>query len=521
MEGTIRNPQDVKLNVRPLTIGLIHEYVFEGPCRFGKGDELLAEFDEARTAQIADAHEKDIKADFGKFDFVNVLDPIVSKRDETFPLSAPIIDELAADIDDVDLFVIAFYPFGIDLVKAFAQKYRKPIGVRLSGSAVGAATVAVLRGLGLECYGWPDWSDAEADLRAMRTRKILNNTRVLALVRNNSTVSISAPDSFFNHDEVKMKLGVDFTYMNLHEFVDQTHVVDPSTNPTLPGRVENNITEEEMVEIQKMTDELCDSALEVTMPRENVMKSVRAHYLARKLMAKLDCNAFTAPCPDMCATRRLNQEQFTFCLNHSLNNECGICSACEYDVSALLSMAMLSAMSESAPYMGNTIIVKAHPDKPMNAPMGIQRDKEAFQHALDVTEGKGGIVLTYHSTPNRKFHGFKTENDKFAIHPFAMDGRWGATMRYDFNADEGQAITVARFDPTCSKVFVTRGTILAGAGYNEENCSLGVFYSVPNIDLFREGNMTTGNHMCVVFGDVYDAVVSYAKMVGLEVLKGE
>ena len=26
---------DVKLNVRPIYIGLVHEYAYEGPCRFG------------------------------------------------------------------------------------------------------------------------------------------------------------------------------------------------------------------------------------------------------------------------------------------------------------------------------------------------------------------------------------------------------------------------------------------------------------------------------------------------------
>ena len=55
--ATINKTQDIKLNIKPITLGLIHEYVFEGPCRFGKGDELLAEFDEARTAQIAEGWE--------------------------------------------------------------------------------------------------------------------------------------------------------------------------------------------------------------------------------------------------------------------------------------------------------------------------------------------------------------------------------------------------------------------------------------------------------------------------------
>ena len=37
---------DVKLNVRPIYIGLVHEYAYEGPCRFGEGDALEKEFDQ-------------------------------------------------------------------------------------------------------------------------------------------------------------------------------------------------------------------------------------------------------------------------------------------------------------------------------------------------------------------------------------------------------------------------------------------------------------------------------------------
>lgn len=31
---------DVKLNVRPIFIALVHEAYYEGPCRFGSGEAL-------------------------------------------------------------------------------------------------------------------------------------------------------------------------------------------------------------------------------------------------------------------------------------------------------------------------------------------------------------------------------------------------------------------------------------------------------------------------------------------------
>ena len=97
-------------------------------------------------------------------------------------------------------------------------------------------------------------------------------------------------------------------------FSDQTQMVDPSTNPTLPGRIGDNINEDDAKAIREIARDLVRGAEICDVDEEFVFNSVKANYLAKKLMAKLDCNAFTAPCPDMCATRRLNEEQFTLCL---------------------------------------------------------------------------------------------------------------------------------------------------------------------------------------------------------------
>ena len=89
------------------------------------------------------------------------------------------------------------------------------------------------------------------------------------------------------------------------------------------------------------------------MTRDMVKKSVEAHWGIQKFLDYFECNCFTAPCPDLCATRRLNEKQFTMCLNHSLNNEQGIPSACEYDLGALISKLMLQAIGRRPSYMGN------------------------------------------------------------------------------------------------------------------------------------------------------------------------
>ena len=41
----IKKHEDIRLNVKPMFLTLYHEYVFEGPCRFGEGMQLEKEFD--------------------------------------------------------------------------------------------------------------------------------------------------------------------------------------------------------------------------------------------------------------------------------------------------------------------------------------------------------------------------------------------------------------------------------------------------------------------------------------------
>ena len=135
--------------------------------------------------------------------------------------------------------------------------------------------------------------------------------------------------------------------------LDQISYDDPMENYCTPGRKGLNLTAEDEKIIDKETDELIAGAEECEMTREMVKKSVEANYGIQKFLDAYECNCFTAPCPDLCATRRLNQKQFTMCLNHSLNNEQGIPSACEYDLGAVVSKLMLQAIGRRPSYMGN------------------------------------------------------------------------------------------------------------------------------------------------------------------------
>ena len=515
MAGIVKG-KDIKLNVQPVTISIYHEYVFEGPCRFGEGEQLTKDYDLMRIAMIHKGFVDEVQEKLGSLDFINIMEPIVIKRDETFPVTDELLDEMGKDAAETDLYLIKFHPFGIDFALAFAQKYKKPLASVLQ-CCNDSGMVASLRPRGCEAYGWPSWEDAIEGMKVLRARKALANTRVLCVPRNNSNNSLSALDSFYHHDEVTERLGVQFRYYNLHEFMDQTNNVDPTTNPTLPGRRCDNINDEDEAEIAKLVDELMAGADECDMTAEDVFPSMKAHHLVNKLLEKLECNAFAAPCPDMCATRRLNENRFTLCLNHSLNNEQGICSACEYDLSALLSMELLCNLSLSAPYMGNTAVAtyrKGEPVAPLVPLVTMQYEEGEVEESI---AGLENVCYTFHATPPRNLKGFGTENAPYGLNSFAYSG-WGATIRYDFAQDNGQVVTMCRFDPLCKKIFVCKGTIVGGMGYKAMNCSEGVFFQVEDSHRFLQCAGQVGNHIPLVYGDYVDDVVKLASMLDLEVI---
>ena len=180
-----------------------------------------------------------------------------------------------------------------------------------------------------------------------------------------------------------------------------------------------------------------------------------------------DCNCYAAPCGDICSTRRMNEQQVTMCLNHALNNEEGIPSACEYDLAALISMVMLQSIGRRPSYMGNTYAIPRQKDgKHIPFPKMPFFDKEETARQLAKLENVDNLVLTFHSVPNRRWTSYDAPVRPYAIGPFTHSG-WGATIRYDFAADEGQVVTMCRVDPTCKKILIAKGTIVGGLGFGQ------------------------------------------------------
>lgn len=98
---------------------------------------------------------------------------------------------------------------------------------------------------------------------------------------------------------------------------------------------------------------------------------------------------------------------------------------------------------------------------------------------------------------------------------FALDAGFGAIQRHDFDADKGQVITMIRISSDCKEMFIGRGEIVAGFGYDSDNCNGGFIFRVADEHDFFQKHVSFGLHLPLVYGDYVDQFVFIAKRLGL------
>ncbi len=351
---SILKASEIRLAIRPVLLGMEHKYFYEGPCRFGQGEALKPGYDKFANEELFTAFLAQLK----KYspEGVDILEPIRVGRTDDWENTLDNWARLKAAMVDADA-AFFFTNIGLDdIVVEFAERFTTPVIIdpesAFSPTTDYAAIVA--KDPEREVYAPLCWSEATKLLAALRAKKVIRNTRILLLNRFNSSVSFSSVDTFTNHELITRRLGVHFRYINAHELLDQMSLAKEGGNHTTPGRVTPNLTDTELAEAEKMADELLAGAEVADIRKEYLVNSLIAYITVRKNLDLLECNGFTAPCPDVCSTRRLNEMKFTFCLTHSLMMEQGIPSSCEYDANSVLSQQALIAVSGKSPYMGNT-----------------------------------------------------------------------------------------------------------------------------------------------------------------------
>ena len=509
----IKKACDIKLNVRPILLGMEHRYFYEGPCRFGKGEALEVGYDKIANEQLFDAFLTDVTNCLPEG--AVLMEPVRVKRTDNWENKEQFFEDIRVGVQDADV-VFFFSNIALDDIDVeFAERFPDVpmmIGPKsyFSGTSIYAAVKAV--NPDKEIYIPINWTEAGEILAAMRARKVIRNTNILLASRFNSDVSYSSVDTFANHEKVTKNLGVHFRYINAHELLDDLSPAVPEGNHTTPGRQTWNITEEELAEAEKIADELIGGAKEVEVERKYVVNSVKAYILVRKMMDEKDCNGFTIPCPDVCSTRRINNLQFTFCMTHSLNMESGIPSSCEFDADSVLSQQTLIAVSGQRPYMGNTNPIP-YDNGELIQIFGLTEERLA---ALKKEDPKN-LYFMQHAVPHRCFRS-PSEKGEYALRHFAYEQGFGAVFRYDFEQDKGQVITLCRYSPDGSKMFIGKGEIVGGDGYDLNNCNGLVIFRVKDQQDFWDKQKWAGNHVALVYGDYTKELSRLCSIMGLEEL---
>jgi len=499
----IRKPIECQVNVLPIYGSLIHQVAYEGPCRFGGAEELTKEFDERATAMGFKAFQDRMDALWADDKDVNLLPAKGVYCTDEFYFTVEQFDELDAAVAECDVIFIFGNPMP-RLVREMGQRYTKPMIILTNSGAITLSELSELINRGRkDAFGAIDWKEADLIIHCFKAVKALANTRILKMIRHESDCYLT--DDFKCGENA---FGVMQTSINLHEVMDQLTNGDGTGNHTLPLRTACNLNDEDEAEAERITDELIAGADEVWMDRDKIIKAVRFTVLARKLMDHFQCNAFTAQCKECCATTRINEEQVTFCLNHSLNNEAKICSACEGDVNAAVAITIMASLSGCAPYQGN--------NTPVVMEDGQIVSKNWFSEQPCTKEFDNQLYCLWHAVPNRYMDGYDGDENPYAVGPFAAGGRFGATIRRDFTKDAGKVATIMRLNPTATKMLIIKGDVVGGTGYERFGCPEGIYYKVQDRDGLFRAQLEFGCHCVAVFGDYTEELEKLAEILGVE-----
>ena len=505
-----RSVTDIKLTVKPVFIGFEHQYYYEGPCRMAGGDAIKPGFDAVVQGKML----KGFLANVNKYvasTGANVLEPAIVRGTDDWDIKDSYFEEMLADDQKTDLYVVMSNFGANQILVEFCCRTSKPVVMNPTKS-FGAMSTAPAQRRGADILPAFDWPEVSRYCSILRAEKAVRTANILLAPRFDSTTpKAGGNDSFTCLSDVTRQLGCHFRHVNVHELMDMMNPLPEEGNATTPGRATPNITPEEVARCEEMADEMVASADPCIVDKGFLVKSLVAWTVVQKLMDLYDCSGFTAPCPDACSTRRLNEQQFTFCLAHSLNLEQGFGSACEYDITSVVCMIAEMALSNSAAYMGNTlpvVVTEGRIEWPVNV------------HEEDVAgislEDAANMYSVIHSTPCRKLHGLEAAADAYALRHFAYDQGFGAIQRHDFTADAGQKITLCRISPNLDEMLIVSGEIVTGTGFDTDNCNGGFVFKVADTrDLFKK-QMRFGLHLPLVYGDIADDLEELAKRLGME-----
>lgn len=459
---------DVKVGVKPVFMELIHSSAYEGPCRVGEKEALDPKQERRNAEEQFKKWGQQLKSELSED--ARLLEPVKLEWKDNWHVPEAQIGRLGEDLEQVDLFLVqgglSQYP-----AITIGHHFGKPIA--MVGTVMTMDVAAYLRSRGLEGYAPLDFGQVNSLLSLLRARKALRSTRLLCALEGD-VIPVGVVSTIADLEGLRDRLGVEHTTIPARALFDRMEAL-----PKSAGR-----------EAEELTDELIGGAVESHMERDELLRSVKLYLATRRALEEFECNAFVMPCFELCSARIAERHRVTSCLTHSLLKDQGYPSACEGDVNVTMAMAVLMYLSGKTAYMGNTFCL------------------DAQQNLISLTHDVAGL----------RMKGLAGPDLPYSIMPFTVGG-WGATLRYDFSRDAGEAVTLIRFDPTARRLLLARGEITGGHGYDEIGCTLGVEMRVNDALDFFEKQQDFGHHMAMVYGDYVEDVRRLAALTGLEIVE--
>jgi hypothetical protein len=465
------SPLTTTLNIKPVMTNIIHTGVWEGPCRWRgvsvEDEKAGAQQSFARwSADLRDSH-------LGQRADIRCLEPAQILFDESFVIPQAEWDKLAADAAETDAFFL--HPAGSS-VSAFeiGDRFGKPILLKGLGCR-NVDIAAYARSKGNEALVAADDGEFSRMLSLLLARKVFRQTRVLFPTDRGLPAACSV-GSIWDLVGLKERLGIEVRTISYEQ---------------LSGEMERVLQDAAAKhDARRAAEQLLSGADKSFIDQPYVERSLLFYRAVRNLMAFHQCNAFTIECFEFCSSRLPDQWQITPCLIHSLQRDLGHASSCEADLGSLLAMRMLMSVAARSCHQGNSD----------------PRSADAFR--------------INHSVPALKMKGFDQPDLPYQLGRFVTKG-WGTKMVVDFMDQADKTVTVARVDPSATRLLVLRGELVGASGWDQDliGCSVEALIRPPDgrLDEFLRKRLQYGNHLQWVYGDWTESLRQLGEMLGLEV----
>jgi L-fucose isomerase-like protein len=315
--------------------------------------------------------------------------------------------------------------------------------------------------------------DLTKTLSLLRARKVFRLMKVLYPTNGVPPFTCGNVSDF---EDLRKRLGVTVTTIPYREMIEEMN-----------RGLGNQATVEQAA---RAAAELVRKADKSFLEENFVRRSMIFDRSIRNLMARHGCNAFTIDCFEFCPSKLPQQWLVTPCLLLAMLGNEGIAAACEGDFGSLLAVRLLMSVSNKSCHQGN----------------GDPRGRDTFR--------------INHSAPSMKMNGIDQPDLPYQLGRFVQQG-WGTKAVIDFMNNKEKTVTVARVDPSATKLLVLKGTLVGSSGWGQDliGCSVEAVIQPPagRRDEFFRRRLVYGNHLQWVYGDYTKELKALGEMLGLGV----